>query len=138
MTSIAELKGEIEQQWGENPIAPLCVQIIDFMAHQPNDQLRMLTFLSFSNGIGLPAPTEAVVRAVFLLTSSSVHALDARLLFIDDHDQEYEIDKADIKEAEQEGGLIHPGSGEMIPDYEDKVLPYFVPSDRFIEAKAAG
>jgi len=96
----------------------------------------MLTFISFKNVLGYPSVDELLIRAVMLLANSSVHALDAKLLFIDDDDAEYELDPAELEDARKEGALAHPVTGALIGDYERKVFPFFVPSDRLIGARA--
>lgn len=61
--------------------------------------------------------------------------LDARALFIDEDNSEYQIDLGDLEEARRTGVFIHPGTGEVVPEFEGMTMPYFIPSKFFFESK---
>ena len=40
----------------------------------------------------------------------------------------FDISNSELKEARETGELVHPETGELIKDYEEKVYIYFQPS----------
>ena len=75
-------------------------------------------------------------QALAILSSTSVHVLDTKFMFIDDG-KEYDVDANVMKHVLSEGRLVHPITGDPVDDYESKLVPYFVCSDIFLRAKAA-
>jgi hypothetical protein len=132
MAKIDQLKEEVSRNWGEHPACRACIRIIDYMHALPEDELSMLTFTSLKNAAGEQEINQRIVDAVTLLSSTSIHALDTHLLFIDDDEQEFEIPKGELAEARREGVFIHPNTGEPVADFEAKIIPFFVPSKRFL------
>lgn len=107
------------------------------MGNLRDEELRMLTFATFKNAAQTAAIDEKLIRAVGLLTNSSVHALDSRLLFIDDEAREFEIEKEELAEARKTGLFIHPETGSPVEHFESKIIPFFVPSEKFKRLRAA-
>lgn len=132
MAKIDKLKEEVSKNWGDHPACRTCIRIIDYIHALPDDELSMLTFTSLRNAAGEEDINARIIDAVTLLSSTSIHALDTHLLFIDDDEQEFEISKAMLAEARQTGVFIHPQTGEPVADFEHKVVPFFVPSKRFL------
>lgn len=135
MSQIDKLKEEVQTGWKSSPLVPLCLLIIDYLNELPVSEMRMLTFTSFKNAAGEKELSEELLRAVALLANSSIHALDTKLLFIDDEDNEFEIEKRDLADARRIGEFIHPETGRGVRDFESKIVPYFVPSKRFMSFK---
>ncbi|WP_027518487.1 hypothetical protein [Bradyrhizobium sp. WSM1417] len=135
MPNIDELKAEVKESWRDSPLLQACLSIIDYLNKLPLDEMQMLTFSSFKEAVGEKDLTEDVVRAVALLANTSIHALDAKLLFIDDDDNEFELEKSDLADARHRGEFFHPETGIGIRDFESKIVPYFVPSQRFLDLK---
>lgn len=135
MASIDQLKEEVSKNWGDHPACRLCINIIEYLGASSADELAMLTFTDLKEAAGELEITEEVIRAVTLLSSTSIHALDTHLLFIDDEDHEFEIEKAQLAEARKRGVFIHPKTGTQVPDFESKIVPFFVPSQRFLSLK---
>jgi hypothetical protein len=66
------------------------------------------------------------------LVSSRVAALDARGLLVDDDHSEHELSADKLADARATGQLVHPETGELVPDFESRVIPFFVPSTRLL------
>jgi hypothetical protein len=135
MSNIDKLKDEVRESWRDSPLLHTCLSIIDFLNQLPLDELQMLTFSSFKTAVGEDEVTDEVIRAVALLANTSIHALDTKLLFIDDDENEFELEKRDLANARRTGELIHPETGRGVRDFESKIIPYFVPSERFLTLK---
>jgi hypothetical protein len=135
MPKIDDLKNEVVKGWAESPALNTCIRIIDYINALPKDELQMLTFTSLQHAAGEESVTDDLLRAVSLLANTSIHALDSKLLFIDDDEREFDVSKAELSVARLKGVFIHPDSGQPVPNFEKKIVPYFVPSDRFFEFK---
>mgnify|MGYP006288451685 CR=1 FL=1 len=133
---LRDLENEVKRRWSEDPVAEMCLRLIRYMRDQPNQNLRMLTYLNIGEILNHHPLNENVQRAITILVSSKIHALEKRFLFIDDETyEEYEIQYEDIEEANHTGLFIHPRTGEEVKNFESKIVPFFVPSQEFIELK---
>ena len=135
MSNINVLKDEVKERWRDSPLLHACLSIIDYLNVLPLNEMQMLTFGSFKEALGQKEITDEVVRAVALLANTSIHALDTKLLFIDDNENEFELEKNDLAEACLKGEFFHPETGIGVRDFESKIVPYFVPSQRFLHFK---
>jgi len=133
--SAREIRAELETRWKGDPIVRLCVAILDYMAALPADQLGMLTFRALVSAAGKERLDDELMRALTILVSSRIAALDARALLVDDDQSEHELDPQELAEARATGRLVHPETGELVPEFESKVIPFFVPSARFLAAE---
>jgi hypothetical protein len=131
--SAAQIKDELQQRWRDDPIVPLCMSIVDFVAALPSDQREMLTFRTFSQALGKNEIDDELMRALTILVSSRIAALDARALLVDEDESEHEIPPDDLSHARETGELIHPETGLPVVEYEARVIPFFVPTRRFAE-----
>jgi hypothetical protein len=136
MSRLDKLKAELRERWSGNATLELCLRLVDIMDELPDDEMNMLTFASFMNLVERAKIDEELIRAVGLLSNTSVHALDSKLLFIDDDDREFEIEKEELAAARKSGEFIHPESGAPVPQFESKIISYFVPSDKFKKLRA--
>jgi hypothetical protein len=132
MPPIDQLKEEVERSWPAEPATKLCTLIIDCIASFSPQQSRMFTFGNLCRMVGKSAPDNDLLTALNILVSSRVQALDARALFVDERQSEYEVDLEEINAARESGMLVHPRSGEMISNYQAYVVPFFVPSAKFL------
>ena len=94
----------------------------------------MLTFRTLSNAAGKDHVDEELLRAITILVSSKIAALDAHALFVDDDQTEHELDAKEWAQVRRTGRLIHPETGVPVPEFEAKIVPFFVPSARFLAA----
>lgn len=136
MNQLDDLKTELIEKWSDDPAGELCLALVDFLRAQPEEHLRMLTYYSIGRILEREPLDENVLRAVTILVSTKVHALERRFLFIDDEKQEYELDNEEIEEVQRTGNLVHPETGDVVEDFESKLVPFFVPSDSFLRMKA--
>jgi hypothetical protein len=130
--SAGEIKAELSARWRDDPIVGLCSAIVDYVAALPADQARMLTFRTLSSAVGKENLDEELLRALTILVSSRVAALDAHGLFVDHDQHEYELGPGEFARIRATGQLIHPETGELILDSESRVIPFFTPSGRFL------
>jgi len=137
MSGIDELKAELRERWTDSTTIELCLRIVDALSDLRDEELRMLTFATFKKAVERAAIDEQLIRAVALLTTSSVHALDSKLLFIDDDARKFEIDKEELAAARKTGEFIHPETGRSVEQFESKIIPYFVPSEKFKRLRAS-
>lgn len=91
----------------------------------------MLTYRTLVEVAGRNQVDEQLLMALNVLVSSRVEALDARALFVDEDDNEHELNTKEFAEVMRDGELIHPGYGEPVPDFESRLIPFFVPSKKF-------
>ena len=126
---ISEIKTELHSIWPDVPAADLCVRILDFMMSVPTDQLQMLTFRELTDATGQGNVTPDLITALSILKEMSL--LDARALFVDYDETEYELEPSELFEAQVSGILIHPHTGEEVKNYQKRVIPFFTPSDKF-------
>ncbi|MFL9944285.1 hypothetical protein [Paraburkholderia graminis] len=124
----------VQAVWDTSPAASLCVAIVDQLAE---GVLHRLTFgqlyrLASKND----ASQDDIARAVQYLTGNDLHLLDTEFEFIDENDDTYYFAMQDLNEAQHEGALYHPESGELIDNYEERVFPTFVPSSLAKEISA--
>ena len=129
--SATEIKAELEKRWRDDLIVRLCMALVDYIGSLPADQLKMLTFPTLSRAVGETRIDDELMRALTILVSSRIAALDARALLVDDDQSEHELDSEELAEARATGRLIHPETGEPVPEFESRVIPFFVPSARF-------
>lgn len=129
--SAEDIRNELKERWSDSPAFELCLKIVDFVEQMPVDQARMLTFKSITSAIGWKKVDEELLVALNILVSTRIAALDAHAMLIDDDNEEHEIEPDALAKAQRSGSLVHPETGEPVPDYEEKVFPFFVPTDRF-------
>ena len=72
--------------------------------------------------------------AMTILVSSSIHILELKFMYISD-DEEFEVEEENLIITKTEKTLIHPITGDAVPDFEGHVFPFFVPSEQFFSIK---
>jgi hypothetical protein len=130
---LEQLKEKLIEGHPNDLAVPLCLQILDYLDRLPPQETRQLSPLSLANGIDHPL-NELLLRAITILVAGAVDVLDTRVLFIDD-DQAIDIDTEELKHARDTGSLVHPMTGELVQNYEEKLFPYFVPSENFSRSR---
>jgi len=136
--SISDLKREIAAGWERTPAAELSYQIIDFMAPLDEQQLRMLTIPVLLDVLEKRQIDADFMAALAILANSSVQILDSKAIFADDDGDEYHLETEEFEEVRRANAFAHPESGELVPNYEAKLIPYFGPSERFLKARSDG
>lgn len=130
MTQINEVKHAIEASWPALPAAGLCVRLLDFFVHLPEAETRLMTMPMLAKGVGLATVNHELLGAITILVSSKFELLQARAMLIEDDDEEFELGPETLSRARAEGCLAHPETGEEIENFEQKLYPFFVPTDR--------
>lgn len=136
--SLRQLKDEISEGWPDLAAADLSLRIIEFMAPLDEQELRMLTIPVLLRASGHSEVDRDFLTALAILAGSTVHVLDAKAILTDDSEEEFNLESDDLATARREGALAHPESGELIEDFEAKLIPYFQSSDRFLKARQDG
>lgn len=127
--TLDEIREIYRSNWGELPVGLVCLDIIDFLASKPLDQLQFLTFTTLSQAARREAIDMDVLAALNLLTGSRIAVLQAHALLVDEDDTEHELSVEDFAEARRTGRLIHPETGTPVPDFESHVIPFFTPTE---------
>jgi hypothetical protein len=101
MKRLEEFEEELRSRWANDPACALCVKLIRYMSEQPDERLRMMTFFTICSILDRAPLDEEVCRAITILVSSRVHALDTYLLFIDQENNEYELSQQELEEVQK-------------------------------------
>jgi hypothetical protein len=133
-----DLKREVQEGWPDIPAAPLALGLIDFMGRLSDQELRMLTIPRLLEAVGRSQIDQEFLAALAILVSSTVHVLDAKAFLCEEAGSEVHVDAEELATARQLGSLEHPETGELIEDFESRLIPYFESSSRFLEARAHG
>jgi hypothetical protein len=136
--SVENIKREVMEGWEDVPAAALSLRIIDYMASLRDQELRMLTIPTLLRATDREDVSAEFLAAIAILVSSTVHVLEAKAFFCGDDDSEVHVDARELADARRLGNLEHPETGELIEDFEDRLIPYFESSSRFLEARANG
>lgn len=79
-----------------------------------------------------------VLAAVNLLTSSKLAIFESHAMLVDDDETEHELSAEEFAEARKTGMLIHPETGELVPDFETHLIPFFAPTEELQRELADG
>lgn len=129
--SAEDIRKELKERWSASPVLTLCLKIVDFVASLPPDEARFLTFKTIIHGAQKTAVDDDLLVALNILANTRIAALDAHAMLVDEDQEEHEIAPNDFAEAQRSGLLIHPETGEPVLDFEQRVYPFFVPTERF-------
>ncbi len=86
-----------------------------------------ITYASLRKITGDKYANEDLMMAIQYLCGDRVQLLDVKFKLIE-NDNFFDISNSELKEARETGELVHPETGELIKDYEEKVYIYFQPS----------
>jgi hypothetical protein len=136
--SLDDLKREVAEGWPDIPAASLALGVIEFMGRLSDQELRMLTIPRLLEAVGRSRVDQEFLAALAILVSSTVHVLDAKAFLYEEEGSELHVDAQELATARQLGSLEHPETGALIEDFEDRLIPYFESSPRFLEARAHG
>lgn len=117
---------KVNSDWGEkSPQGTACVALLEYLSGKDPSQLSHITPGAMK--LAVPqASDESLWVALTYLAGERMAALETRFEFYDDVNEEYyELDVSALKEAETEGGFVHPRTGEMIKDYKDSILLFY-------------
>lgn len=111
----------------------VCEQIIEEVGSRiSKNKIGMWTFQSISRWVDRDPTDALLLSCIRLLTSEEgPRLLEMHFLFFDPcnaDDLGQPIEDDFISEAYRTGELINPYSGEVVSDFEQALVPYFVPS----------
>jgi hypothetical protein len=126
-TSKHQIIDRIQQDWGEKPQFKICVSILEYLICLNTSNPLHLTFGGLRNSAGLKFSDSEFLLAIQYLCGDRTHLLDIGFELIEGGEY-IEIPDCELNNARQTGFLVHPETGEVINDFEDKVYMYFQPS----------
>lgn len=103
-----------------------CGHILNLLDETKDVNLRHLTFGMLKNAS--LADDELTAQAIAYLSGDVVRALKMCFEFIDEENRIFHISPSDVRNAERFGEFFHPEKGEAVPDFQNKVYVYFMPS----------
>lgn len=129
MTHTERIIGKIKEVFGETEpnVARACDSIIDYvMCHKHPERLH-LTFSLLKRET--PATSDKdLMLAIQFLSGATARFLEMKFEFMDDDGEYYPLSANDIAQARKHHALGHPITGELMRDYDDRVLVYFEPN----------
>lgn len=129
--SVSQIKEDLNNRWRDDAVLEVCLRIVDYIAALPPPERRMLTFRAICRAARKKRVDDELLSALNVLVGSTVAALDARAMLVDEDQTEYELDPQTFAKAQATGELIHPETGEPVPEFATRIVPFFVPSERF-------
>ncbi|NJN92427.1 MAG: hypothetical protein HC878_20055 [Leptolyngbyaceae cyanobacterium SL_5_14] len=127
MVSKKEVLGQIYEDWGQKPQSNICAEILDYLLRIDTNRALHITYGSLRKVINGNYGDSELLTAVQYLCGERTHLLEAKFELIDNNDY-IDIPNSDLNHARATGQLIHPESGELISNFEEKVYIYFQPS----------
>ena len=118
---------QIHQDWLQQPQSQICVAILDYLVRNNVQNLSHITYGSLRKVVGTAYDNQDLLSAIQYLCGERTHLLKVKFEFIDNGNY-YDISDDEMIEARETGQLLHPETGKLIPNFEDKVFIYFQPS----------
>lgn len=127
MTSQRELIEQIKNDWSNTIQSKICIAILNYLFHDKRKNISHITYATLRKVTGDLYNDDDFMRAIQYLCGDRVKLLDVKFELIED-EKFFDISNIELKEAEETGELVHPETGELIKDYQEKVFLYFQPS----------
>lgn len=119
---------KIGADWGHNYVqSNICLDILDYLVKNADRNIKHITHSRLRDIVGQEYSDIDLLKAVQYLCGQSVHLLEIKFEFID-NEYIHQLSKSEVKSAQENGGLVHPATGEYLMDFEDKIFIYFEPS----------
>ncbi|BAY86933.1 hypothetical protein NIES267_64440 [Calothrix parasitica NIES-267] len=118
---------QIHQDWLQKPQSQICIAIFNYLVGSNSQHLSHITYGSLRKVLGKAYDNQDLLAAIQYLCGDRTHLLETKFELIE-NDNYFEISDDDMIEARETGQLLHPETGELINDFEDKVFIYFQPS----------
>lgn len=122
---------KIYDDWGENPQSEICASVLEYLLRTATQAVSHITYGSLKIVIDehKKHTDVEILKAIQYLCGERTNLLEMNFEFMENEDNIFPLSHSDMKDAQNEGGLVHPETGEIINDFEEKVLVYFKPSD---------
>jgi hypothetical protein len=134
MVGVQQIIEQIKEDWDSKPQADICIDILDYLLRVPTQNLLHISYGSLKKIISQRVEESDLLMAIQYLSGERTPILEVRFEFIED-DEIYSLPNSEIKLARETGQLVHPETGELIDDFEDKTYMYFEPSQLAKEIK---
>lgn len=105
-----------------------CLSILDYLCVQPEEKLGHMSFGDMGRASGTSDQSDIAAACQFLC-GATVPVLDAKFEF-DDGSSIYPLSHDDARQALDTGVFQHPGTGEMVDNFLEKIILYFSISDK--------
>ncbi len=136
MPTILKIKQELLEYLDGDPVASVCLQIVDYAARQKAENLVMLTYWSIAKGVGVDIRNPLLIMAVHtLVLNKKYHLLDKHYLLKDFDGSDKFISDEVVRRAYSECALVL-SDGSVVNDVDSHLIPYFSASELLLEAKA--
>ncbi|BDA76001.1 hypothetical protein CAL7716_101670 (plasmid) [Calothrix sp. PCC 7716] len=122
------LETQIYEDWGSNPESEICIALLNYLLRIPMDRSCHITFGSLKIAINNEHTDVELLKAVQYLCGDRTKLLEVNFELIENEENIFSLSKSDVAAARKTGMLIHPETGEIIEDFEEKVFMYFEPS----------
>ena len=96
--------------------------LFEYLVRTDDQQLEELSSHLLARVLGVAHPADLAIP-IRLLTEQG--ALEPWYLFHDRQGSEFDLTHDEIMEAKAEGGLIHPETGDLIPDFENMLATVY-------------
>jgi hypothetical protein len=136
MDRLAKIRDELTTR-ADASLRPDCIRILDFLSEQPDDRLAMLSWKTLAEVTGRRHPDQLLISAVAYLSNSPLHVLVTGGIFVDHNEEEFILEPKHLHDAYVQGEFAHPQTGDLVPDFLDRIFTFFFISERFKEIKRA-
>jgi hypothetical protein len=134
MARVQQIIEQIKEDWDSKPQAEICIDILNYLLRVPIQNLIHISYGSLKTVMGQKVEDSDLLMAIQYLTGDRTPMLEVKFEFIED-DEIYCLQNSEVKLAYETGQLVHPETGELIYDFEDKTCMYFEPSQLAREIK---
>ncbi|MEO1432602.1 MAG: hypothetical protein AAFV71_26720 [Cyanobacteria bacterium J06633_8] len=122
-----QIEEQIYQDWLQQPQSQICIAILDYLVRSNSQHLSHLTYGSLRKVVGKAYEHLDILAAIQYLCGNRTHLLEPKFELIDNGNY-FDISDDEMIEARETGQLLHPETGKLIRDFEDKVFIYFQPT----------
>lgn len=110
----------------EPSVSAACASVIEALGAIPAEELRRITVMWLASSARLRWDDATMQSALAALTSVRCHPLDMYFIMYDEltrRELTFEVDE--VSQSLSEGELIHPHTGEPIPDFTRQLKPVY-------------
>lgn len=137
MRVFEKIERAIADKWGSDPAVNVCRGILHYAVSKPGEESVMLTFGDFKKIAGADYDQDELQRAIAILVSR-FHALEMRLVFIDENDGPIYLEPDEQRDFIETGKLTHPHDGVIVEGGEERTFPYYVANPGELLEEVAG
>ena len=123
--AIKEIMAEFKELAQKVPNAKLCLEIIDYLRSEKQKDLEFITYRSLQIAIGNDVRQEDLIAAVNLLSTHRNALLNPHMMFVEVDGDEFEISADEYQTALNDGFLVHPETGDLVSDFNNRLFPFF-------------